>query len=330
MANLRDVALNSGVSLTTALKILSNDQSFKASLATKEKVLQAAKDLNYTYQSKSKKSFKIGVILAQTSQKYGDPYFSSILSSLEANGARYNINITIIKDHFELQDEIKKETFTSLDGLLLMETISLEELKQLEKQVKYIIGIDQNLPMINNVSFDQVQANKLAMQHLIDLNHKNIAYIGGSSLHEDLSSSIKMMVYREALFQANLSYNPNLVFDTKWDIKLCEEITTNLMKSNIKVDAIFAGSDSLASIILGKLHSLGYVVPRDISVIGFNNITLSAHLIPPLTTIAIPCNEIGFNVIHRFSELFSNGLDQCYSITLPVALIIRQSTLKRQ
>ena len=89
MSTLRDVAKLAGVSLATASRILSNDESFKATEATRKKIEDAVRELNYTFKSKAKTSkYNIGCIMAVTSEKYGDPFFNSILATAEEESTK--------------------------------------------------------------------------------------------------------------------------------------------------------------------------------------------------------------------------------------------------
>ena len=86
-----------------------------------------------------------------------------------------------------------------------------------------------------------------------------------------------------------------------------------------------AGSDSLASVVLGTLYALGFRCPRDIGVIGFNNIDLSAHMVPPLTTIEVPTGDIGKAAVERMMQIILDKDPSIRRILFPTQLIERKS-----
>ena len=90
-------------------------------------------------------------------------------------------------------------------------------------------------------------------------------------------------------------------------------------------DAIFAGSDSLASVVLGTLYELGFRCPRDVGVIGFNNIDLSSHMVPPLTTIEVPTADIGKAAVERMLQIIKDKDSSIRRILFPTKLIERKS-----
>jgi DNA-binding LacI/PurR family transcriptional regulator len=134
------------------------------------------------------------------------------------------------------------------------------------------------------------------------------------------------MAYREALRRQGITYDENIVKNCNWDLTLCGQYTEDLLNSENPPDAIFAGSDTLAAVVLGKIFAMGLHCPKDVSVIGFNNLAMSEHTIPPLTTIEVPTKEIGKIVIRRLYELLSGKDDLILNISLPVKLILREST----
>lgn len=329
MSNLRDVAKLSNVSLATASRILSGDETFKTTNETKERVENAASELNYIFKSRARgKKFNIACILAVTSEKYGDPFFNTILSSAEEEGAKLGITIAAIKNYTELSnpsalDEICAQ---NLDGLIIMEELPKHVLEKLKKHIPHIVGIDPYNCDFNNVGFDHITATYQVMDHFIATDCKHIAYIGGGSPNLNFNDSKRMIAYREALRKAGLPYDESLIIDCDWNIDQCAEETKKLLLEHPEIDAIFAGSDSLASAILGTLYSMNISCPEQISVIGFNNISIAAHMVPSLSTIDVPTKEIGKHAILRLYELMTNKDDSILKILLPTRFIERNST----
>lgn len=330
MANIRAVAKEADVSITTVSRILSSDTSFHVSEATRVRVLQAAEKLGYVYKAASRqKKLRLGCIFAYTTDKFSDPFFEGIMTAAEAECSRQGAVIPFKKNYEEMfkPDFMQELRDAALDGLLLMERISGSVYDQLKTAVPHILSIDDTRTdhCFDSVGFDHVSANRQVMECLLEHGYRRIGIISGGTPNEPFSDSIRMMVYRECLYQAGLPYDDNLVHDCAWDLDLCAAQTRELLSLPEPPDAIFAGSDSLASVVLGTLYSMGLRCPRDIGVIGFNNINLSGHMIPPLTTVDIPVEQIGVAAVQRILDMIHGKRGHPCKILFPTRLVNRES-----
>ncbi len=330
MANIRDVASKAGTSITTVSKVLSNDPTFKVTEATKESIHQAVKELDYVFHKKTKgtKKFRIGCIMAMTSVKYSDPYFTSILSGIEEEAKISNCNVTYHINYDELENPKKLEEMyaMNLDGLIIMETLPKAVLNDIMANISHVIAVDNYRNIMNSVGFDHFESTKQVMKHLIRRKYKRIAYIGGGSPNIDMYDTKRLIMYRESLRIANLTYDDSIVKDCYWDLDLCAIQTNELLEMNPRPDAIFAGSDSLAQVVLGQIHQHKLRCPEDIAVVGFNNLNFSSYLIPPLTTVDVPSSNMGKIAVKRMLEMIQLNDQSIYSIILPTQLIERSST----
>ena len=330
MANIRDVASKAGTSITTVSKVLSNDPTFKVTEATKESIHQAVKELDYVFHKKTKgtKKFRIGCIMAMTSVKYSDPYFTSILSGIEEEAKISNCNVTYHINYDELENPKKLEEMyaMNLDGLIIMETLPKAVLNDIMENISHVIAVDNYRNIMNSVGFDHFESTKQVMKHLIRRKYKRIAYIGGGSPNIDMYDTKRLIMYRESLRIANLTYDDSIVKDCYWDLDLCAIQTNELLEMNPRPDAIFAGSDSLAQVVLGQIHQHKLRCPEDIAVVGFNNLNFSSYLIPPLTTVDVPSSNMGKIAVKRMLEMIQLNDQSIYSIILPTQLIERSST----
>lgn len=331
MANIRDVAQVAGVSITTVSRILSGDDTFKVTERTRQKVLDATARLDYRFRPATrKKKVQLGCILALTAEKYGDPFFDGILAAAAEECGRQNAVISVLKNYNDLKksETLEELTNAGLSGLILMERVPQDVYQQLQTHIPNILFVDNDEfnCYFNGVGFDHAAANWQAMNCLISHGYRRIGIIsGGAPNNESFLNTTRFMIYQEALHRARIPFDEALVKDCGWDLDLCAAQTRQLLSLEDPPDAIFAGSDSLASAILGALYGMGLHCPQDIGVIGFNNINLSAHLIPPLTTIEIPTYEIGITAVQRLMDMIRNGGGMTRKILFPTRLIMRQS-----
>jgi len=329
MATIRDVAKRAGVSAATVSRVLSGDPGFSVREETRRKINDAVAQLQYEIPVRQQDQFRFGCVLSDTTDKYSDPFFVDILVAMENACKSRNATIAVVKSFRELDNpQILQEIIgAGLDGVFLMEHVSPEAMTALETHIPHIIFIDKDEPEydFDNVGFDHTTANWQVMNALLDRGYKRIALISGSSPAMPLPETIRMVIYREMLRRAGLEYDEKLVKDCGWDLDLCKQQTQELMRLPKPPDAIFAGSDSLASVVLGTLYADGYRCPRDVGVIGFNNIDLSSHLVPPLTTIEVPTADIGKAAVERMIQVIKDKDSSIRRILFPTKLIERKS-----
>lgn len=329
MSNIREVAKRANVSITTVSRIINNDPNFHTTPCTKKAVMKAIKDLNYKPNRKVKMT-NIGCILSISSEKYADPFFTTILSVCEKEAEKQNIIISQVRHYSELNNPLILNEFinSGLEGLIVMERLPEDMLKTLNKSIPHIINIDYEdaIDNINTVGYDHRFANSKVFNYLIECGYKRIAVIAESSPLESYDNSERLVSYREALRKNNIPYDSELIRDCKCDVDECIKQARELMKLKNPPDVIFAASDSLASATISELQRLGYNCPKDIGVMGFNNLPISTHTNPSLTTLEIPMADIGRKAISRLVELMNNKDNDILKISFPTKLIIREST----
>lgn len=329
MANIRDVAKLANCSIATVSRVLAQDDTFSISDSKKQEILNAAAKLNYTPRNYQKR-INIGCIMSITVDKYSDPFFTTILSAMEEECDRVGINISMVRKYNELQNPIiLKEIFdANLQGIIIMEKLPDDLFKLIQNKIPNILFIDNQevVHEFDGIGFDHGIANWQVMNHLIECGYRRIALISGSDTNVALDKSVRMSCYREALRRNNIPFDESLVKDCNWDLSICEKQVKEVMSLENPPDAIFAGSDSLASCILGTLYSMHYICPDDIGVIGFNNLPMSVHMIPPLTTIDVPTKDIGIAAVQRMVEMIKGKNMKKRKILFSTKLIEREST----
>ncbi len=329
MATIRDVAKDAGVSIATVSRVLSGDKFFRVKDSTRKNIMDSVQKLNYKIPISETTRLHFGCVLADTTYKYGDPFFMEILQAMEEECESNNMMISINKSYQELEDPHHLQEFlnSDLSGVFLMEHVSPTVMTALKAHIPHIIFIDNDEPeyVFNNVGFDHTTANWQVMNYLLSKGYRRIGIISGGSQKVSLDGSLRIIAYREMLRQSNIKFDPSLVKDCKWDLDICKRQTEELMSMQNPPDAIFAGSDSLASVVLGTLYSMGYRCPKDVGVIGFNNIDLSSHMVPPLTTVEVPTEDIGRAAIKRMHQLVNGDDTSIMRILFPTKIIERKS-----
>lgn len=327
MATIRDVAKTAQVSIATVSRILSNDPSFHASEETRNRVLQAVHSLNYNYTSKTNQ-IHIGCIMSLT-YSYSDPYFIDILSGIQSYCSKHNAFISMIVSHSQFRDMKAglENQLSELDGLIITDSQD-DNLDFITRFDKKMVFIDNYVDGFCNVGYNELYANQLIMDHIINCGYRKIAYIGGPVNYDEFNFSSRMMIFRETLRKHNIPFNSELIYNCDWDSKLCAQQVQELLTRHPDTEVIFAGSDSLAFTILSKLNQLGIHCPEDIGVISCNDVDMAKNYTPPLTTLRLPSLEMGETAAKILIDQIKNNTSQNLQILLPVELKIRNSTRK--
>ena len=177
-----------------------------------------------------------------------------------------------------------------------------------------------------SVSIDDVEAARRATTHLLQLGHKDIAYLGDRlGLHSDAQ---RLAGYGIALEEAGVPFRPELVVRGDGLPDGCIEGVNNLLSLRTRPTAIFCYNDMSALSALRVSFERGLRVPDDLSVIGFDDLFFASYLQPPLTTIRQPRREMGQQAMEMIVALLAGKEIRSRQIRVDGELIVRGSTAK--
>jgi LacI family transcriptional regulator len=174
-----------------------------------------------------------------------------------------------------------------------------------------------------SVMYDDREGGRLAVEHLLAKGHRRIAHIHGDLRYA--SAQARLASYLGALEAAGLQSDPSLIAGSPWDMKVAHVATQQLLDLDDPPSAIFAASDDLAIGAVQAIEHRGLSVPRDIAIIGFDDIPFSNQMMPRLSTVRLPLEEMG----RRAADLLSGDWatpDGLRDISLPVELVLRETT----
>lgn len=308
MANIQDVATRAKVSIATVSRVL-NESDHKVSPATRQRVLAAVRQLDYRPNALArgllmKKTMTIGIIIPDIS----NPYYAEIVRGIQdvADQTGYNVLLQntdrkqarIIKSIHLLREKIVDGVIFS--GGIIHEYATLSALKELRERVVVIGRHEVNFPA---ALVDNIGGAAQAIQHLIDLGHEKIAFLGGPENSTTMIDRFKG--YQTALAQNGFPLQDDLL---KWGDLTPESgyaAATELLNRKDRPSAIFSGNDMMA---FGSLHAarrLGLKVPDDVAVVGFDDVPLCAYVDPNLTTVEIPRYGLGAGAMQMLIDLIS-------------------------
>lgn len=325
MATIKDVAKLAGVALSTASYALSGDS--KVSAKTREKVLEAARQLNYhkngfAMDLKRSRTNTIALILTDLS----GPYYSELIRSVQDVALSNGYDLVACSSMGGRESTaVKYLREKRVDGaIVLAQNITDEILLNAASASFPIIAMDRLTTGegLISVVVDGELGGYKATRHLIDKGHRSIAYISGPSNSYD--NSVRYQGYLRAMREAGLEekakwrLSGNFVRDGGY-----KATKMMLMQGEIP-SAVFYGNDEMAIGGIKAMEEDGFSVPGDISVIGFDDIQLAEYVQPPLTTIRQPMYDSGSLAGHLLFQLLNEEqVNEAYK--LKVELIERQS-----
>lgn len=293
MATIKDIAEEAGVSPAAVSRILNNDASLSASLATKQKVWDVAKKLHYKGKNRNKASFRMGIVQwFSAEQEMQDNYYLLIRQGIEDFCLKNSIQII----RAFRSDANYMEILKDVDGLICIGKFSNEEVRQFIGICGNIVFLDMLVEDsgITTLTMDFRQAVNLALDYLGDLGHKRIAFLGGI---EFVGDKEPVMDERKEAFvsymkRKNPGYAP-LIYEGTFSTASGYEMMERILKEKEHPTAVFTASDALAFGAMKAIKDCGLGIPEDISVIGFNDTEMSAYTSPALTTVHAPAYDMG-------------------------------------
>lgn len=330
---IKDVAKAAGVSIATVSRIINKNGS--VSCETRKIVEEVIERLNFQPDQAArtmvmKVSKYIGLIIPNLSNEYWAVLTEVIQRELWTKG--YNLMLCIAgedKESLRREKEILKKLLErNVDGVIYYHPPSSSNGSKnniIEKYVDAgipIVTLEQELPFISRVSGDHFHGAKNAVDHLINLGHRKIAFIGGT-----IGIPEREFGYRNALMFNNIAVNEKLIRRTQSSFNDGFEAVKDLIDSKKDFTAVFCWNDLIAFGAIKALENASINVPKDIAVVGYDDITMASLFKPALTTVRQPMHEIGVNVVELLFETIKNQGTNFHpkNILLQMQLVIRES-----
>ncbi|GGG79138.1 LacI family DNA-binding transcriptional regulator [Paenibacillus radicis (ex Gao et al. 2016)] len=324
-----DVAKKSGLSVVTVSRVLNNSSSVRQK--NKEKVLQAMRELDYHPNASARslargKTGIIGLTLTTLHDSFFDAVVNEINDRLAEHG--YYLALSISKSY---EDAFHRSLFQEdrVDGVILLSPFDEDEyVSELKKKQIPFIMIDNSKknPQVTSIIVDNFRGGYEATKHLIELGHTEIAHIAGPD--HFLSSRERERGFKAALEEAGLQ--PYCIERGTFEISTGYHITKDWIASGKLPPAVFAGDDNIALGIMDACLNEGVRIPRDISVVGFDDQILASEFRPLLTTIRQPADKIGAMGVELLLAAISNTSTRNATVQIEPELIVRESTAPPQ
>ncbi|MBB6673510.1 LacI family DNA-binding transcriptional regulator [Cohnella nanjingensis] len=329
---IRDVSERAGVS-TAAVSYVLNGREGKVSPDTIKKVQQAIKELNYIpdFSARSlanNKSKLIGVVIPQTEDQsqllLQNPFYSEFVCGIEAKlrQAGYHMILSgVDKGDGYLDTSMQR----NLDGAIILGIYQESFYEELKKVELPIVLIDSYIHdrSFNVIGIDDEEGGYLATRHLIENGHTGIALVTGM-IRKDGVIEKRFLGYKRALKEAGLFYNADHVFESSVTFEYGEEAGGLIARQFPDITAVFATSDMVALGVMRGLNEAGRSVPGDVSVIGFDDLSIARMSNPPLTTVNQRIAERGSMAAQCLLEAIDGTAEASPApILTPLSLVVR-------
>jgi LacI family transcriptional regulator len=296
MATIYDVAQRAGVSLATVSRVMNKNTNVGDK--TRQKVLAAMAELDYrpnTFAQSlaSNSSNSVGVLVSQLDGPYYGPMMAEIESSLRAA----NKHVIIAVGHSDAAQEKDSVEFLlgrGCDALILdVEAVSDQYLIELSQGATPIVLINRYIDAISDrcIYLNNELGGYLATRHVLDLGHRQIAYVSGPKRKHDANERLEG--HKKALAEFGLKFEPALCVEGDYKEDGGVLAMQQLLQSGLQFSAVVCANDQMVSGAISVCLEQGIRVPEDLSFVGYDNIPFARYISPKLTTVNNPIHEMG-------------------------------------
>ena len=327
---MRAIAMRAGVSSATVSRVINGSSLVKEETAVR--VRQILAETNFIPNPmattlKYGRSKTYGLIIPDIR----NPFYSEFLAEFEELLAEtdHEVLLTNVQSAAKLEKSVRRMLMRQVDGAIFMASeFDTQAVEPLFLHKVPLVTIDRRTtqPGCSDVAIDFEGGFSLAVKHLLGLGHKRIGFIGGN---EGLrTSKIRLTGFKNAIEKNGLKFFPNLVREGDYRISGGEAAVLSLMQERARPTAVLTANDLTAFGAIRGLHKIGLSVPKDLSVVGLDDVLLSDVMQPPLTTICIPRRKMAEiclkALLHTKEDVDRRG--SRYSV--PTELVVRESTAR--
>lgn len=325
MATIKDIAKKAGVSPATVSRVLNYDSELSVSKETEQKVFEIAEALNYT-KHKNKKRELTTLRLVQwydSEEELADLYYLAIRLGIEKKAEE--LNVRLIKEPMGELSDIQTQ------GTIALGKFDQKQVKRLEQLTGELLFVDFDAMTFghNSLVIDFSQGVQLVIDHFIKENHPEIGILSGLESTKESGYAIidtRWLVFRESLQRLKM-YQEDHHLEAAFTIEAgFAAMEKYLMTHTHYPSAFFASSDALAIGAMRAIQAHGLKIPEDISMIGFNDVSVAKYVSPALSTVRVYTEWMGELAVTTILELMQETAPVPRKITVGTELVLREST----
>ncbi len=331
---LKAIAEQAGVSISTVSRVINNQNPKVARKEVQDRIWQIVRENGYTpnISAKSLKKGELNTInsrsliclFARSPDSQDDPFFASLARSVEAAAYQHNYLVKSSLTAFDIASNSPNINIlmdSSITGVAVLGRIDNAGLKFLKQNCRFVAytGINETKANFDQILCDGYQSSVTAVEYLIGLGHRHIAYIG------ETEDEIRYHGYMDTLKKHHIPFSISYVASAQQSADGGLKGAEKILSRNIPVTAFFCSNDLTAIGAMRAIRNKGLQIPKDISVIGIDDIDTAQYLSPALTTVHIPIEEMGHMTAKILIDRITGGHTLPMKIYLPFYLAERES-----
>jgi LacI family transcriptional regulator len=326
---LADVALLAGVSTASVSRVLNEPDKVRPEM--RQRVMAAVEQLGYVPDGAARalasgRLRTVGAIVPTLD----NAIFASGINALQRRLAQRGFTLLVASSEYDKDEELREVhalVVRGVDGLVFVggshdpKLYKLLAAKGLPYVNTWVYAPEQGHP---SIGFDNRAAGRRMADYLLDLGHRRIAMVAGFTAHNDRARG-RVEGVREALEKRGLEIAPGHFLERAYDVREGREALRTLLRLPEPPTAVICGNDVQAMGALFEAQAQGVAVPAALSIIGFDDLPVSASLVPALTTIRVPAADIGRRSADYLLDRLA-GQDPPAHTELDAELVVRGTT----
>lgn len=325
MTTIKDIAEKLGIAVSTVSKGLNGASDISEKM--RQLVLDTAVEMGYASKKAQRPGTrKVCILIENMEYENIDQFGYEIVVGFKLIAARHHCDVSVIPTNLNMQTYEKYDSYMLKNGysgsFLLGFALHDDYITQLYKTSVPTVLLDNYIPNkhVGYVGTDSYNGIDLAVKHLCEYGHKNIALLNGTK--NSMVTNERYQAFIQSMEHYALKVNPNLIANGYYVPDCAKDHVSSFIENG--ATAIVCASDLIASGVIAELGRLGKCVPQDMSVVGFDDLPIAQHLTPTLTTIRQDRVSIGKSAFTMLYELI--GGVSISKLLLKPELIVRNST----
>ncbi len=330
-ASATDVARRAGVSRTTVSFVLNNTPGKSIPEETRQNVLNAARELAYTPNEQARrvamvKHHSIGFFIPHSGYISSDAYIIRILEGMTPVLNKGRLQLVLQPLKLAQRNYLQLARQDAIDGIILMNTHDADTglAQVIEAGFPLVVIGTISRRDVCQIDIDNQASAALAVRHLQSLGHRDIAMIVHAP-QTFYAARDRLAGFRSAMREAGLRVNADWVREANLSEQSGYQAMREILRGKRKPTAVFAGNDVVAYGAVQAIKDAGLCVPRDISLVGFDDDLASRYYNPPLTTVTTPAPGLGAEAARLLISILKSRPVPMNRSVLPTSLAVRES-----
>jgi len=329
LVSIKDVAKEAGVSISSVSFALNNPE--RVGKQTRQHILRIAREMGYLRVKKLKKRGCIGLISDDYYNLLFGEFYNVVVFGILEELKKQGVNVLVESTGKDPEYFPRMITKSLVDGVLFLGKSSRDLIYIAQQKNIPVVLVGHPIPEVelHTIVPDGRSGAFQAVNHLIELGHKKIAMITGEPKYDPITGE-RVEGYHFALSKAGIPEKKEYIVEADFGKpETAVKATEKLLNLSAPPTAIFCTSDSLAYRAYQAIEAKGLKIPKDISVVGFDDITAPEYAElpkPELTTVHVDRQQMGINSVEILFNIIQNPGKTAYRYTLPVQLVVKKST----